>query len=60
MRNMLSRFGSTLRKPKVVLEMIGKMAMITAQTVSAQVVSSTQMMIKGAIATTGVTCSKTA
>ena len=50
MRNMLSRFGSTLRRPSVVLEMIGKMAMITAQTVSAQVVSSTQMMISGAMA----------
>ncbi len=36
------------------------MAMITAQTVSAQVVSSTQMMISGAMATTGVTCISTA
>ena len=59
-RNMLNRFGSTLRSPSVVLEIIGKIATITAQMVRAHVVSFTQMMINGAMATIGVTCISTA
>jgi hypothetical protein len=37
--------------------MIGKIATTTAQSTSAARVSRTQMMISGAIATMGVTCS---
>ena len=44
-----------LRKPIVVLEMIGKIAMMVAQMISAPWVFFTSMMISGAIATIGVT-----
>jgi hypothetical protein len=40
--------------------MIGKMATTTAHRMSASRVSFTQMMMSGAIATIGVTCSSTA
>ena len=60
MRKYASSPGSTLRRPMVVLEMIGKMAMTVAQRVSAVGVSLMRMMISGATATMGVTCSRTA
>ncbi len=60
MRKRSSSPGSTLRKPSVVFEMIGKIATTTAQTTSAIRVSLTQMMMSGAMATIGVTCSSTA
>ena len=60
MRKRLTKPGSTLRRPSVVLEMIGKIATTVAQTVSATCVFLTRMMIKGAMATIGVTWSSTA
>ena len=59
-RNRSARPGSTLRSPSVVFEMIGKIATTTAHSTSATRVSLTQMMISGAIATIGVTCSRIA
>ncbi|MNG26181.1 hypothetical protein D3C84_1111350 [compost metagenome] len=58
--NRLSRPGLTLRSPSTVLAITGKMATRVAQTTSARVVLLTQMMISGAMATTGVTCSRMA
>ena len=52
--------GFTLRKPSVVLEIIGKRATSVAQITSESVGSFTQMMTSGAMATIGVTCSSTA
>src|ERR1700709_1433482 len=49
-----------LRSPSVVLEMIGKRATKAAQITIDAVGSLTQMMISGATATIGVTCSSTA
>jgi hypothetical protein len=60
MRKRFTRPGSTLRNPSVVLDMIGNNATTVAQTVSATCVFLTRMMINGAIATIGVTCSNTA
>ncbi len=60
MRNRLISPGFTLRSPRIVLEMIGNSATIVAQTTSARVGCLTQMMMSGAIATIGVTCSSTA
>ena len=47
---------STLRRPTVVFEITGKIAMMVAQMTSASWVFLTRMMISGAIATIGVTC----
>ena len=58
--NNARRFGSTLLSPCVVLARIGKKATIQAQSSSAAIGLLTQMMISGAIATTGVTCRITA
>ena len=44
-----------LRKPTVVFEMMGKIAMMVAQMISAPWVFFTRMMISGAMATIGVT-----
>lgn len=52
-----SKPGSTLRRPIVVLEIIGKTAMTAAQSVSAQNRFLIRMMIKGATAAIGVTYS---
>ena len=52
--------GSTLRRPTVVFEIMGKIAMMVAQMTSATCVSRTRMMMRGATAPTGVTCSITA
>ena len=49
-----------MSSPSVVLEMIGKMATTVAHRTSATRVSFTQMMMSGAIATIGVTCSRIA
>ncbi len=46
----------TLRRPRIVFEMIGKTATIVAQITIAGSGLLTQMMISGAIATIGVTC----
>jgi Na+/phosphate symporter len=59
-RNRFSRPGETLRRPSVVLLMMGNSATSVAQTTSAAVGCLTQMMISGAMATMGVTCSSTA
>ena len=58
--NRLLRPGSTVRSPSVVLEMTGNSATSVAQTISAARVFFTRMMMSGAMATTGVTCSITA
>jgi len=60
MRNRLASPGLTLRRPRVVLAITGKMATIVAQITSDSVGLCTQMMISGAMATIGVTCSNTA
>src|SRR6185312_39240 len=52
--------GSTLRRPIVVLEITGNSATTAAHNTSATRVSLTQMMMSGAIATIGVTCSRIA
>lgn len=44
----------------MVFEIMGKIAMMVAQMTSATCVSRTRMMMSGATATTGVTCSITA
>ena len=49
-----------LRRPRVVFEMMGKSATSAAHSTSEAVGSFTQMMISGATATIGVTCSSTA
>src|SRR3954463_11284297 len=49
-----------LRRPSVVLEMMGNSATSEAQATSDAVGFFTQMMISGATATMGVTCSSTA
>ena len=49
-----------LRRPSVVLQMIGNSATSAAQITSEAVGFLTQMMISGATATIGVTCSSTA
>ena len=49
-----------LRRPSVVLEMIGNSATSAAHTIIAAVGFLTQMMMSGATATMGVTCSSTA
>jgi hypothetical protein len=51
---------SVLFSPSVVFDTMGKKATIQAQMRSAVAVSFTQMMMSGAIATTGVTCRITA
>ncbi|MNC82966.1 hypothetical protein D3C75_1367110 [compost metagenome] len=56
----MSSPGLTLRRPRTVLAMIGKIATSVAQITNAKVVSLHQMMISGAMATTGVTCSRIA
>ena len=60
MRKKLRRPGSTLRRPSVVLEMMGNRATRVAQRVSETCVFFTRMMRSGAMATIGVTCSSTA
>ena len=60
MRKYASSPGSTLRKPIVVLLMIGNSAITVAHAVSASGVFFTRMMISGATATIGVTCNNTA
>ena len=60
MRKYACRSGSTLRRPSVVLAMIGNSATSAAQTTIAAVGFLTQMMISGATATMGVTCSRMA
>ena len=52
--------GSTLRRPRVVLAMIGNSATTVAHRISAACVFFTRMMTSGAMATIGVTCSITA
>src|SRR4051795_4496161 len=59
-RNSASKLRSALFSPTVVFDTIGKNATIQAQTSDARNGSLTQMMIKGAIATIGVTCRMTA
>ena len=58
--NRLIKPGFTLRKPSAVFEMIGNSATSVAHNTSATSMSLTQMMISGAIATTGVTCNRIA
>ena len=60
MRKRLTRPGFTLRRPRMVFEMIGKSATMVAHTTSAVSGCLTQMMMSGAIATIGVTWSSTA
>ena len=60
MRKRLCNPGLTLRKPSVVLAMMGNNATSVAQITSDAVGLFTQMMISGAIATIGVTCKSTA
>ena len=55
-----SKSGSMLRRPSVVLLMIGNSATSVAQITIEASGSRTQMMISGATATMGVTCSSTA
>ena len=59
-RNKSASPGSTLRNPTLVFEMIGKMATMVAQITNAAVGFLTQMMMRGAMATIGVTCSRIA
>ena len=56
------RLWSAERRPSVVFDRMGKKATSQARISSARSIRSkpTQMMISGAMATTGVTCSTTA
>ena len=54
------RLWSAEFSPRIVFDRIGKNATIQAQISSERLMSPTQMMISGAIETTGVTCRITA
>src|ERR1700730_11070681 len=58
--NRSQRFASVLFSPVTVLDTTGKNATIQAQINRASVVSFAQIMISGAMETTGVTCRMTA